>query len=68
MQKWEYHRVAETQYLHIPDMDRLGVQGWELVGVTAAGPNNQVYAYFKRPVVEEESERDYSVNGGSGYV
>lgn len=46
---WEYKVIQDTQYFHAPDLDEAGSAGWELVSVVQAGPNNQVYAYFKRP-------------------
>jgi len=53
-QTWEYQEVQlSATSVATPALNRLGAQGWELVGVTAACPSAAsgtclYYAYFKR--------------------
>ena len=53
-QTWEYQEVQlSAATVATPALNRLGAQGWELVGVTAACPNVAsgtclYYAYLKR--------------------
>ena len=53
-QTWEYQEIQlSPTTVATPELNRLGAQGWELVGVTAACPNVTsgtclYYAYFKR--------------------
>jgi len=46
--RWEYHEVVrdEGTMPSVPELDALGAEGWELVGVLSAG--RHVHFYFKR--------------------
>ena len=48
--RWEYHELvrdaAPTSLPSEADLDTLGTEGWELVGVVAL--DRQVHFYFKR--------------------
>ena len=51
---WEYRVASDTLNAQLPDLDRIGSEGWELVGVQhqpeAVGNYHTVrrYYYFKR--------------------
>ena len=46
---WEYHRVqrSQGQSLTVEELNALGKEGWELVGIST-GPDESHF-YFKRP-------------------
>jgi hypothetical protein len=53
---WEYQEVElPARVAATPHLNRMGAQGWELVGVTSACPGGPstvqcaYWAYFKRP-------------------
>ena len=51
-QAWEYQEVQLSARVEAtPTLNRMGAQGWELVGVTSACTGTQCtyWAYFKRP-------------------
>ncbi|MDQ1560095.1 MAG: hypothetical protein QOD32_3155 [Pyrinomonadaceae bacterium] len=65
MQKWEYRVIVGKKYVGEDYLNKLGVQGWEIVAVVAGSLESpegshvqpqsdasEVYIYFKRPKSE----------------
>lgn len=61
--RWEYTAIywREVPY-PLEALQRLGLQGWELVGVAACASTTDKYSadqwfYFKRPLPSKESQK-----------
>ncbi|MDX6271372.1 MAG: hypothetical protein QOD28_2595 [Acidobacteriota bacterium] len=65
MQKWEYRVIVGEKYVGEDYLNKLGVEGWEIVAVVAGSLESpaesdvqprsdasEVYIYFKRPKSE----------------
>ena len=52
MAKWEYKTIMIAPDVGVEHMNRLGQEGWELVGTSV---KDRVYSYlfFKRPLRED---------------
>lgn len=50
MQRWEYKAFTpKRQTDNVDEFNRLGEEGWELVGITVNSVMGTFYALFKRP-------------------
>lgn len=54
LMKWEYRIIADV-YFSFLELNKIGIDGWELVSVVQGGRNSDIYRYdyyFKRPLPE----------------
>lgn len=59
MQKWEYRVGSSEWYPSHKQLNRLGLEGWELVSVIVEVPTKAIdfVACFKRPLVDENENK-----------
>lgn len=54
--KWEYKIYVADNVASVADLNKIGADHWELVGIDAAEALQVIYYYFKRPVEEPTSD------------